>query len=334
MSVDNNTTKTSFFQKVGNWWNKNGNTVGKGMQIAGTTAMGVGVTGMFIDAMNKPSSIFGGCYSPYGMMGMGGCCSPFGMMGMNGSLFGMGGFGGCSTSIAANSAFQYGVMLAMQRNMMSNMQAQQLGINPNLYGAQNQYFQNYIQNPYSFNFSNNTTNTEAEEDNWDNTKVDFEGMQLKSGEGDKKAGEIFDLKTKALYTNGEKVKVAEEGQSVKEGLTATGKNLVAHLDNNSDGFVDESEYIANEKGVSIYNEENAKRAFSKIDLNNDNKLDWTELAAVNGTFTIDKNSKDNTIKKEITQDNYKYWSQALGSQTDSKVVKTMTSVRKWLMGES
>jgi len=101
MSVDNNTVKTSFFQKVGNWWNKNGNTVGKGMQLVGTTAMGVGMTGMFIDAMNKPSSSIFGCgYSPYSMMGtgFGGCCSAYGMMNpmlmnpmmmsMSGSLFG------------------------------------------------------------------------------------------------------------------------------------------------------------------------------------------------------------------------------------------------------
>ncbi len=108
-----NTQNTSFFKKVGNWFNKNGNSVGKGMQIAGTAAMGIGMTGMFIDAMNKPdSSIFGcgcsGMMNPM-MMGMGGCssfggcCSPYSMMnpmltnpmmmnpmmmGMNGSIFG------------------------------------------------------------------------------------------------------------------------------------------------------------------------------------------------------------------------------------------------------
>ena len=106
MGIDaTNKSNTSFFKKVGNWWNKNGNTVGKGMQIAGTTAMGVGVTGMFIDAMNKPdNSIFGsgygyGCY-PYSMMGgFGGCCSQYSMMNpmmmnsmmMNPMMMGMGG---------------------------------------------------------------------------------------------------------------------------------------------------------------------------------------------------------------------------------------------------
>ncbi len=98
-------TKPTFMQRVGKWFNKNGNAVGKAMQVTGTTAMGAGMTGMFIDAMNKPSSIFGcGNYSPYSMMGgcgmFGGCCSPYSygmmnpimmnpmMMSMNGSLFG------------------------------------------------------------------------------------------------------------------------------------------------------------------------------------------------------------------------------------------------------
>lgn len=113
MGVDKtNTSNLTFMQRVGRWWNKNGNTTGKIFQAAGTTAMGVGMTGMFIDAMNKPSSSIFGCgYSPYsmGMMngcGMfGGCCSPYSMsnpmmssmmnpmmmnpmMGMSGSIFG------------------------------------------------------------------------------------------------------------------------------------------------------------------------------------------------------------------------------------------------------
>lgn len=350
MNINNNTPKTSFFQRLGNWFNKNGNTVGKGMQIAGTTAMGVGMTGMFFDAMNKPTSIFGGCYSPFGMIGMGGgCCSPYSMMGMGGSLFGMGGFGGCSTSMAANMSYQYGAMIAMQENMMMNMQMQQggnaqypaLATNPYMqnYMNMNPYMQNFsTANPYSFNFSTDaqsSTDTDTETDKkW--SHAEFKGTKLKDGEGSEVEGEKFDLQTDKLGLNNlEEIEIADKNadeDAIKKSLKTSGQNLVAKLDTSGDGYVDLNEYVANESTKTNYNATIAKRAFDKMDTNDDNKLDWTELAAVNGVFTMDTSDKEITTK--ITQDNYNAWSKALGSAKNDSVVKQMINVRKWLMGSS
>ncbi len=348
MGIDNNTAKTSFFQKVGNWWNKNGNAVGKGIQVAGTTAMGAGITGMFIDTLNDKSSIFGCGSSKYNMMNpmMYSMMNPM-MMGMGGSLFGLGGIGCsccCPTSMAANTGYQYGFMLGMQQNMINAAQMQQVGLYQYPSVANNPYLQNFnLNNPYS-NLIDTTTvtdaETETETDTWDDTKVDFKGTKLKDGEGDSSEGAEYDLKTDALGLKKIKqVKISEndDDESIKKGLIEKGQNVVANLDSDEDGYVSLEEYVKNEKTKSGYDAAVAKRAFSKIDLNNDEKLDWTELAAVNGAFASDPeaSSKDN-IKPDnvITQKEYNVWSEALGDASNNKIIKRMTAFRKWIVGTS
>lgn len=134
MSIDATSGKTSFFKKIGNWFKKNGNTVGKAMQLGGTTAMGVGLTGMFIHEMNRPSrSIFGngycGCnsfgmyssmanFDPMGMTGwMNGMLGMNGCFGNSGSMFGYGNFGCCPTMMGQNMAYQMGMQARMQDMM-------------------------------------------------------------------------------------------------------------------------------------------------------------------------------------------------------------------------
>ena len=54
-----NGVKPNFWSRVGKWFNKNGDTVGKVMQATGDLAMGVGLTGLAIHEMNRPHSIWG-----------------------------------------------------------------------------------------------------------------------------------------------------------------------------------------------------------------------------------------------------------------------------------
>ena len=131
------------------------------------------MTGMFINALDHPSSIFGCGYSPYGMM------NPM-MMGMGGSLFGMGGMGCsscCPTAMAANTGYQYGYMLGMQQNMINAAQAQQAGLTQYPALATNPYLQSINQNSPYLNLTNNEALAGTETDSWDDTKVDFKATK-------------------------------------------------------------------------------------------------------------------------------------------------------------
>lgn len=108
---------SNIFTRIGNWFTQHGNTLGKGMQIAGTTAMGVGMTGMVIHEMKQPNSIFGyGCMNPM----MGSCC-------FGNSLFNMGGtynMGGCTSMMGQQYAYNMGMQARMQ-DMANQQLAQQ-----------------------------------------------------------------------------------------------------------------------------------------------------------------------------------------------------------------
>ena len=342
MSV-NNTGKTPFFKRVGNWFNKNGNTAGKIMTITGTTAMGVGMTGMFIHEMKHPShSIFGGgfgycnpmCNPMMGSMGMfGGIGYP--MMGSMGMFGGMGNF---HSIMGQQMAYQYG----MQQRMMTD-QTSNLYNNPNQFGMYNQYNQFGSNNQFfqpTYDTTTTTTTTTTEKDTWkDNIKeLKYKANEYKSKDGDEADGKNLDTQTDKLGRGTIKnIELTDDKNKLKETYQQKGKDQVAYLDSDKDGFVDIEEFTDKEKGKSKFNKTIVTRAFEKIDLNGDNKLDYSELSSLYATFSSDYGASGEISEagtNNITKENYDKWSEALGSSSNSKIVQRMQNFRQWLFEEN
>lgn len=309
----------TIFNKIGNFFNKNGNTVGKVMTATGATAMGVAGMGMMWRAMNS-SSIFGGCgcmpmggmpgMSPFGMGGFGmggmspfgmGGMSPFGMGGMSPfgmggmSPFGMGGYnmGGCSVFGGMNQMF------GLQQAFMS--------------GAQYVGSGNYQNNPWgllngSYNF-NTTTKSSLSDIDLDEqkryNKVEYDVAELAENEGDEDKGKKLDKKFNELNEGEIKnIQLKAEGEDYATGISNMGKNYVRAMDTNGDGIIKEDEYVAfekenNERLAKIDDAEDyARLAFRKMDLNQDGKVDWKEMGAVMATF--DENDDGKITQSEYT----------------------------------
>ena len=297
----------TIFNKIGNFFNKSGNTVGKVMTATGATAMGVAGMGMMWHAMNSNNSIFGGCgcmgmggMNPYGMGGFGmpgmspfgmGGMGPFGMpgFGMGGiSPFGMGGYnmGGCSVFGGMNPMF------GMQQAFASGQQFVSSG--------------NYQNNPWgllngSYNFNTTSTTTSTKIDLDEQKRVDEQGYKTaKLGEeGDKAKGKEFDEKLDELG-NGDRTDIELDGaeSDYKEAISTAGKNYIKGTDGNNDGLISEDEFVKHELHGKFKNVDNAddiaKVAFRKIDQNRDGFIDWKEMGAVIATFDA-SGTKDGKI---------------------------------------
>ena len=154
--------------------------------------------------------------------------------------------------------------------------------------------------------------------------------------------------------------VDEDGKAVKdksftisqsnssEGYTKDVSNLsksyLADIDKsvgNCDGEITVDEYINYEmKSPNIANANAQKKseamklgqiAFSKLDQNGDNKLDWKEMAAAFATFDSDSTGKSKKdLDGEITSDDYAAWSERLVNQRsnlfDTAVRKNYTDL--------
>jgi hypothetical protein len=328
MSVNNVQPKTSFFKRLGNWFGKNAGTMGQVMQATGTTAMGVGMTAAMFHEMNKPTgSIFNygmcGCNSMFGGMGMFGGMfggSMFGMNPMMGSMFGM-------NSMMNPMGTMYG------GSWMGQSMAYQMGQQARLYDMQNPYNQSYYPyyqfSPYNqqYNLYNNPS---QQKETWkdDITKLDNKGQKLAAGEGDSSDGESFDKETDNID---EKITLTSEGEqeAIKNALIEKGKNTVAFLDANRDGYVDKTEFLANERNKSEFNMAAASMAFDKMNLNKDSYLDYTEFSSMYAVFSSDHDG-ENTPTGSITKENYNKWSEALGEADNSQVVKRAQAEWKYL----
>lgn len=302
MSVNNTTQNTGFFKRVGNWFNKNGNVLGKSLQLAGTTAVGVGFTGMMLHEMNKSSchhhggSIWGG--------GFGGCCSPWNMGMSPYSMGGCGMFGGMSmlnsmygmtnpylTMAGLQSASNYGLMSAAtaRQNMFAN---------PLYQSYYNQSFQKY---QTMFNSQQSGKNYDADVDYTSNGKDE---AKLSEAElNNTKKGEEMD--TAFNKKNFKKFEYADSKASDEEKETALkeyAKSYVAYVDKeggDGDGLISEDEFVEHEAVASTGSDTSLRKAFKQFDLNNDEQLDWKEYAALMRTY--DRNSDGTITAEEVSK---------------------------------
>ncbi|MBO6088187.1 EF-hand domain-containing protein [bacterium] len=301
MSVSNTTQKTGFFKSIGNWFNKNGSTVGKSMQLAGQTAMGVSVMGMMFNEMNKShchchgASIwgggFGGCMSTWGMGGMMspynmGGCGMFGGMSMLNNMSGM--TNPYLTMSGIQSAQNFGFMRAMasRQNMFTNP----MQTNP-MY----QNFYNNSYNQYSNQYTsdlNSGTDYDSDVDYTSNNKSEakLDAEELDNTDKGEEMDTAFNNRKTFTYID-DKDATAEDKQNAR---IEYAKSYVAYVDQkegDKNGFISEDEFVEHEINETGTDEASVRKAFRQFDLNNDEKLDYKEYAAILRAYDEDNDGK-------------------------------------------
>lgn len=299
MSVNNATVKTGFFRNIGKWFTRNGDTLGKSMQLAGSTAAGVGLVGMMFHEMNKPScgcgSIwgggFGGCMSPWNSWDMGGC-GMFGGMNMLNNMYSM--TNPYLTMAGLSGASNYGFLNSMmaRQNMYTNPMN-----NPLYRSFYNQSYQNHSNTYLNNQTGINDPNVEVDYTAKDNTTEALTVEEMKSTDD----GETMDT----AFNKGKSFTYAKKGSTDEEkkaGLENYAKSYVAYVDTNegdSDGLISEDEFVEHEATSSDTSA--TKKAFKQFDLNNDGNLDWKEYAALMKTY--DSNNDGTITSKEFKDGN-------------------------------
>lgn len=303
MSVNNATVKTGFFRNIGKWFTRNGDTLGKSMQLAGSTAAGVGLVGMMFHEMNKPScgcgSIwgggFGGCMSPWNSWNMGGC-GMFGGMNMLNNMYSM--TNPYLTMAGLSGASNYGFLNSMmaRQNMYTNPMN-----NPMYQNYYNQAYQNYSNTYLNNNQTGiNDPNVEVDYTAKGNEEVTLTDEEMENIDDGKKMDTAFNNKKSFKYA--EKNVTSDE---MKAGLEKYAKSYVAHVEDevgdDKDGKISEDEFVSKEINTTGSNETAVRKVFKQFDLNNSGHLDWQEYASVlktydqndDGTITADEYKKAN-----------------------------------------
>lgn len=285
----------TIFSKIGNFFNKNGNTIGKVMTATGATAMGVAGVGMMYESMKSNRSIFGGCgCMPFGTMGYGGFGMPMPGMPMPGMpmpgmpMLGMPmpgmNMGGCS--IWGNYGFNPGLSQAWMAGRSYAANGNFNNLNP--YG--------YLNNGGGITTNNNNSINLDEQVRL--KEKNYETAELTEG-GDKNEGKEFDEALDAMgKSEPDRDKIELEGakDDYAGAISTAGKNYLKYIDADSDGFITEDEFVKHETDGKLSGLDNAEDlarvAFRKIDQNRDEKIDWKEMGAVIATFDA---NNDGTI---------------------------------------
>lgn len=289
-----------------NWSN-----FGKALSRLGAGLMQTGVTSYALRESTNPwnnTSIFGfrGC----GMMG--GIMSPYS------NPLGVNPYSGFSTQ----TQNPYGNTLAYQwgANLFDLAKANTL--------ASQQMYQ-----------SSTTNNTTKKTDNEYAGDID-KNQDTTQGEAFNKAtSEMVDEDGEVVKDKSFTISQSSDGEGYTKDLSNLSKSYLADIDKsvgNGDGEISVDEYINYEMKSQNLANANAEQksdamklgqiAFSKLDQNGDNKLDWKEMAAAFATFDTDTAniSKDKRDGK-ITSEDHEKWSLYLGNQ-NSNVFDT--TVRK------
>ena len=361
MSIDRTAGNTSFFKKIGNWFNKNGNTLGRAMQITGSAAMGVGVTGMFIHEMKHPSrSIFGSGYCGCNTFGMFGPMASIDPMGMTGWMNGMGGLFGMNSGFGMGGLFGYGNMGGCTSMMGLNIAAQ-MGQQARLMDMANPYNNySYLNNQYATLNNYSALRRQPDRAN-DIVDIDVSGPDSSKKENYKfsdvdsdqetETGKAFNDKLNGMFgkdfkaKEGSKVELASvedtnDPEKYKEAVSNIAKSYIAHIDKESgdgkDGvsleeFIKQETLETQNSKITGSVKITAEYAFKKMDMNSDGKLDWKEYAAAIRTFDTNSSGK---IDGVIDVKDYKTWSELLGEAQSNKFDNTIRKNYKNLFGES
>lgn len=292
-------------------WSNFGNSLSK----LGAGLIQTGMTSYALRTATNPcnTSIFG-----FGGCGMG-CNMGFGMGSMmSANPMGIGLFG-------ANNAY----------NAMNTQYSNALGYQWGLSLAQQAKNNNLAMPNFSTINSNNIkkTNNEYAGD------IDKDQDTTQGKAFNKATSEMIDEDGKAVKDKSFTISQSKDGEEYTKDVSNLSKSYLADIDKsvgNGDGEISVDEYINYEMKSQNLANANAEQksdamkldqiAFSKLDQNGDNKLDWKEMAAAFATFDTDTAniSKDKRDGK-ITSEDHEKWSLYLGNQ-NSNVFDT--TVRK------
>lgn len=292
-------------------WSNFGNSLSK----LGAGLIQTGMTSYALRTATNPcnTSIFG-----FGGCGMG-CNMVFGMGGMmSANPMGIGLFG-------ANNAY----------NAMNTQYSNALGYQWGLSLAQQAKNNNLAMPNFSTINSNNIkkTNNEYAGD------IDKDQDTTQGKAFNKATSEMIDEDGKAVKDKSFTISQSKDGEEYTKDVSNLSKSYLADIDKsvgNGDGEISVDEYINYEmKSQNLANADAKQKsdtmklgqiAFSKLDQNGDNKLDWKEMAAAFATFDTDTAniSKDKRDGK-ITSEDHEKWSLYLENQ-NSNVFDT--TVRK------
>lgn len=291
-----------------NFWHNLGNSLAK-------LGSGMTQTAMTSIALRNSTNCCGG--SIFGMSG--GCFGGrmgFGMPSMYNPMsnpLGIGVFSPTSMTNTMNTqygnalAYQWGYQLAQQAKMNSLASAQQ----QTLLQSQ-QLNQQRTDNDYAGNIDENQDTTQGSEFNKAiNAMVDEEGNAIEG-----KSYTISNPTDKEKY---------------KSDLSELGKSYLADIDKsagNADGEITADEFINYEMKNGLSSKADAAQklqamqagqiAFSKLDQNGDNKLDWKEMAAAMATFDTDSTGKaEKDLDGKITSQDYEAWSTNMVNQSSN-----------------
>ena len=320
-NVSGTSQNNNFFNKIGQafkrGWN-NGN-LAKGVTALGATTFTVGMTGAMIHDLNNNSGCCRGGSIFSGMFG-GGCNYPATMGMLGGSLWGMGGMPmgmgmGMPMSFTGMSMGMPGVSSMPGATNMGFMGLTG-GMDPYAYGQM--YMQQIMaQNPGTTTTGTSTGTVAGVK------KQDNEYAGKWEEDQSTEAGSKFDTATNKMIdkdgnaVDGKEFKLSEEGnnnniEKYKNDLLELAKSYAAHMEQNGKGTVNQElsmqEFVKFELSKLPENataderqaaENMAKIAYARIDLNQDGKADYKEIAATMATF--DKNADGTLTSTELAE---------------------------------
>lgn len=342
------TNVSGFFNKIGqafkNGWN-NGN-LAKGVTALGATAFTVGATGAMIHDLNNNRGCCGGGSIFSGMFG--GCNYPATMGMLSGSLYGMGGMNlmnGYPMAMGMPGAMNFmgGTQMTMGMPGSMNMVGMGLtgGMDPYEYGRM------YMQQLNAQNPGNASGGTIAGVKKQDN---EYAGKW--SSEQSTEAGKSFDEATQAMVdkdgkvVEGKNFKItsnATNEEQYKKDLSELAKSYAAYMEESGNGTVNQEltlqEFVNHElsklpaDATAAEKQEAQKIAqitFARMDLNQDGKADWKEVAATMATFDTDSKGK---VDGNISSNDLKRWTDPMIDTTSSAFSDTVIKNYNRLFGK-
>ncbi len=309
-----NTQKTTFFKRVGNFFKKNSNTIGRALWTLGDTAMDISMTGVKMSAMEamlKQGNIWScggyGCFGGYGGYTQGYNIPWFAQadpMGLTGWMGTPGYANSYLSQQGIENAYMYGAILRAQ------------GGNQNLspYAQLNQYQQlQQLQQNIPQKMDYKASKIDADQETETGKNLDTATNELVNEKGEAVDGKAVSL---GDYSNAE---------TYKQNLIDKAKSYTAHIagtykGEKAEGLVTKEQFINSELDKKEFKNETEKQqfkqyleiAFSKIDMNGDTKLDYTEYAAMLATFDQEYGStQQRDHDGKISSTDYAKWNKAM-----------------------
>lgn len=177
--------------------------------------------------------------------------------------------------------------------------------------------------------------------------IDKNQDTTKGAEFNKATNELVNEDGEAVKDKSVTISNPKNGEEYTNNLSDLSKSFLANIDKsvgNGDGEITADEYVNYEMKSPRLTNADAKEklqamqssqiAFSKLDQNGDNKLDWKEMAAGLATFDSDSSVKTkNDLDGVITSKDYEIWSTRLVDQTSNIFDNAVRRNYQTLFGE-